>query len=127
MNVKVPHNNGSRVAFEIQKVLKAWEVYLNAASLGSWISFVEPYLSFDYKYGLLKKWQTRSKSCYLRSQWEHYRKEDSPHTDTSAVCSFVFNLEDGLVFKFLFLAAFMLTKLKSVIKNVQVFTLSQNS
>lgn len=77
MDIKVIFSNGMRVAFEVQTVHKALQVFLGSVGLYSWGSSVQPYSIFEYKCGLLKVLQIRRK-VFSPSQRDCFRKRDSP-------------------------------------------------
>lgn len=124
---KVPYKYGMGVAFAISKVLsEGMEGLLDSTSLSSWGSFVELFLIFDHQCGLLKLLRRSSEGIFAQSQRGRFWKRDSPR-DPSVVCPFSFHCEYRKDAAFEFLAVFMRTKLRSVIKDAHLFTVPQNS
>lgn len=125
MKFEVPYKNGMRVAFPVQKILKAWEAILSSPSLG--LCATQTQTRRIHECGLLKVLRTRNKAFFPRRQQYCFRNGKSARPVLSAVLPLAFNFEERVDAAFRFLAAFMMAKPKFVITNVHIFTLPHNS
>lgn len=112
-----------RVAFAIHEVLYEWEAVSNFASLGLQDSSVEPLIILSHECRQRNVLRTEVEGFSPISLRDRFGKEGSPSTDSLAVCPLAFNRKDEVNAVFLFLAAIMMTNLRSVVKDVHFCTL----
>lgn len=125
MDAYVSYKFRKLVTFAILNVPKAYHFFLGSANLGMCDSSVEPYLTFDNKYALLKVLRKRC-GVFLETNQTAFGNQ-MLHEQAVPLCFFAFDHEDERIAAFGYLAMFSITKLKSDITDIHLLTISQKS